>query len=87
MDLSVDYGICPIPIPGEAIYSSAEQCFQAVKADHHNKLSLAHRITRTEDPYKCKKLGDEVKVNNEWVGVREGIMSDIVYNSLHKMRF
>lgn len=64
----------------EKLYSSAVQCFQTVKANHHNKASKAHTIMRTEDPYKYKKIGDEVEVNNEWIGLREGIMRDIVYN-------
>lgn len=64
----------------EKLYSSAEQCFQAVKADHHNKASYVRRIIRTEDPYRGKKIGDEVEVNNEWIGVREDTMRDIVYH-------
>lgn len=64
----------------EKLYSSAKQCFQAVKANHPNKASHVRRITRTEDPYKCKKIGVEVEVNNEWLGVREEAMKDIVYN-------
>lgn len=60
-------------------YSSSEQCFQSEKARFHNKGSCVRRIITTDDPYKCKKLGDEVETNNDWIGVREGIMLDIVY--------
>lgn len=63
-----------------AFYSSAEQCFQAEKAKYHNKMSCVRRIVRSEDPYKCKKIGSEVEISNDWMGVREEIMKDIVYH-------
>lgn len=69
----------------EKFYSSAKQCFQAVKADYHNKASHVRRKIRTEDPYKCKKIGDEVVVNNDWIGVREEIIRDIFYNKLQEV--
>lgn len=58
-------------------YNSVEQCYQAEKARFHNKDALAERITRTEDSHKCKKLGEEIKDSNEWIGEREKKMKDI----------
>lgn len=60
-------------------YSSSEQCFQEEKARFPIKASYVRRIITTDDPYKCKKLGDEIETNNDWIGAREGIMLDIVY--------
>lgn len=60
-------------------YSSSEQCFQAEKASFHGKTSLVRRIEVTEDPYRCKKIGEECEVSPEWAGARETVMSSIVY--------
>lgn len=59
-------------------YTLAEQCFQVEKAAFHHQWNKANKIILTEDPYKCKKQGNTVETNNEWLGAREAVMKNIV---------
>lgn len=59
-------------------FTSAEQCFQVEKAAFHKRWTTANKIIVTDDAYKCKKEGDKVETNNEWLGAREAVMKNVV---------
>lgn len=63
----------------EKLYGTVEQCYQSERALFHNKEALSERIIRTEDPLKCKRMGEEIAESLEWIGVRETIMRGIAY--------
>lgn len=59
-------------------FTSAEQCYQFNKAPAHGEFDKAHRIIITNDPFKCKKIGGSITDNQEWLGARENVLTEIV---------
>lgn len=52
-------------------YTSGEQCTQFTKARFLNKEHAAQRILSTNDPFECKRLGDELERTPAWTQVQE----------------
>lgn len=61
----------------ETEFTSSEQCFQYQKALYHNEFASAFEINTTNDPFTCKKIGELIPDENEWIKCREQIMYDI----------
>lgn len=61
----------------DIVFTSAEQCIQFQKALVHNDQLRADKILVTNDPFKCKKLGEKIEQNDEWVARREKTIYNI----------
>lgn len=61
----------------ETLYHSAEQCYQHQKALSHGKYSTADRILINNNPFDCKRLGDDIEDNKAWKESREETLYDI----------
>lgn len=62
----------------EIVFTSAEQCIQFQKAIAYNDQRKADKILVTNDPFKCKKLGDDIETTSEWIAAREKLIYNIV---------
>lgn len=52
-------------------FTSGEQCTQFTKAQFIGKEHTAQRILSTNDPFECKKLGDDIERTPEWTQGQE----------------
>lgn len=59
-------------------YTSGEQCFQFTKARFLNNEHTAQRILSNNDPFECKRLGDELERPPPWVQVQETKLLEIL---------
>lgn len=68
---------CNIKFEGLA-YNSAEQCYQHLRAVHHNKTQLARDIMATINPYDIMAQSKEITDNEDWIRTRLTTMEKIV---------
>lgn len=58
-------------------FTSSEQCFQFRKARAHNALDKARKIIMSNDPFVCKKVGDQIRESEDWSNRKFDIMTEI----------
>lgn len=58
-------------------FSSSEQCYQYRKAKFHEDEEAEIDILLTNDPFECKRLGDNILEKPEWSNVMESIMEEV----------
>lgn len=60
-------------------FLSSEQAYQYTKAMTHGAHGKANRILLANNAFVSKRYGDKIEDSEEWLGIREGVMQDIIY--------
>ncbi|XP_048759275.2 N-glycosidase YbiA-like [Ostrea edulis] len=65
-----------------AIYPSAEQAFQHVKAMRSADLNKAESISNAETALDAKRIGNQVLVSDAWLDSRDEVMREILESKI-----